>query len=60
MAIGDTVNEHSVNNSSLVLNQKPANCRFPSLKVIPINDQIIELQTIIRDKYLMINSFDSQ
>ena len=50
MAIGEAVSEHSMNNSSQSPNQKSPNNRFPNLIVIPINDQIIELQTIIRDK----------
>lgn len=50
MAIGEALNNDSVTNCCQNTGQKLIVNRFTNLITIPINDQIIELQTIIRDK----------
>ena len=44
MAIGEMATEHTA-----TVQKSPTN-RFPNLIVIPVNDLIVELQTVIRDK----------
>ncbi len=48
MAIGEPIVD-SMNAST----NKIANFRLSNFKLLPINDQIIELQTIIRDKFVI-------
>jgi hypothetical protein len=48
MAIGEPIID-SMNTST----NKIANYRLSNFKLLPINDQIIELQTIIRDKFVI-------
>ncbi len=48
MAIGEPIID-LINTST----NKIANYRLSNFKLLPINDQIIELQTIIRDKFVI-------